>query len=209
SRLPSQIRGAHYVARSSPIARRCLGEAGEWDEDRLRSGWEMLRYLEALRLVVRADALAVERVGSLQHLLVDKPADDLAVLEDKGHFARAHLQHRARSAPARARVAEAGVEEPGIVHAKLAHQRIERHHLGGVVGWHRHRLFRREDVELVGVEDKALILARTHRLPELANVVARAALDVDEAGVAFGAVADEAIGTKAGEVHAHRDAFAH
>src|SRR5262249_58741609 len=117
---------------------------------RTRSGSEMLRQLEPLRLVVRADALAVERVGSLRHLLVDEPTDDLAVLEDEGHFARAHLQHRARPAPAGACVTEAGVEESGIVHAKLAHQRIERHHLGGVVGRHLHRLFRREDGALVG-----------------------------------------------------------
>src|SRR5262249_46306252 len=165
-----------------------------------RSGSEMLGQLESLRLVVRADALAVEQVRSLQHSLVNETADDLAMLEDEGYLARAYLQNRARPAPAGARVAEAGVEESGIVHAKLAHQRIERHHLGGVVGRHLHRLLGGEDIELVGVENEALVLARMHRLPEVGDVVARATLDVDEAGVAFGAVADEAVGTKAGKI---------
>src|SRR5262249_61666932 len=59
---------------------------------------EMLRQLEPLRLVVRADAFAVERVRPRQHFLVDEPTDDLPVLEDEGHFARAHLQHRTRAA---------------------------------------------------------------------------------------------------------------
>ena len=48
-----------------------------------------------------------------------------------------------------------------------------------------------------------------HRLPEISNVVARVALDVDETGVTFGAVADHAIGTQPGKVDADRDAFAH
>jgi hypothetical protein len=39
-----------------------------------------------------------------------------------------------------------------------------------------------------------------HRLPEVGDVVARATLDINEAGVAFGAVADEAVGTKAGKI---------
>ena len=58
----------------------------------------MLRQLEALRLVVRADALAVELVGARQHLLVHQAADGLSVLEDERHLARAHLEHGARPA---------------------------------------------------------------------------------------------------------------
>src|SRR5262245_41437969 len=154
---------------------------------------EMLRELQALRLVVRADVLAVERVGPRQHLLVDEAADDLPMLEDERHFARPHLEHRARAAPAGAGVAEAGIEEAGVMHAKLAHQRIERHHLGGIVRRDLYRLFRSEDVELAGIENEALLLARAHRLPEIADLVAGAALDVDEAGVAFGAIADHAV----------------
>src|SRR2546421_1688982 len=48
-------------------------------------------------------------VRACEHLLVDEPADDLAVLEDERHFARAHFEHRAAPLPARARVAEAGI----------------------------------------------------------------------------------------------------
>ena len=49
-------------------------------------------------------------------------------------------------------VAEAGIEEAGIMDAELAHQRIERHHLGGIVGRDRHRLAADQDVELVRVQ---------------------------------------------------------
>src|SRR4051812_26957707 len=86
------------------------------------SGPEMLRELERLRLVVRADAGAVERLRPLHHLLVDQPAYDLAVLEDERHLARTHLQHGARTLAAGARIAEARVEESRIVHAELADQ---------------------------------------------------------------------------------------
>src|SRR5580704_16017327 len=101
----------------------CPGEVGTGSPIRtcakgLRA--KMLRQLEALRLVVRADALAVELVGPRQHLLVDEAADGLAVLEDKRHLARAHLEHGTRAASAGARVAEAGIEEARIVHAELA-----------------------------------------------------------------------------------------
>ena len=47
------------------------------------------------------------------------------------------------------------------------------------------------------------------RLPELGDVVAGAAVDVDQAGVALGAVADEAVRPEAAEIDAHRDALAH
>jgi hypothetical protein len=49
-----------------------------------------------------------------------------------------------------------------MVQAKLAHQRIERHHLGGVIGQHPHRL------------------SRKHRFPKIGDVAAGAALDVDQ-----------------------------
>src|SRR2546430_8458079 len=94
---------------------------------------KMLRQLEALGLVVGAEALAIERLGPLQHLLVDRAADGLAVLEDERPLARAPFEPRPRAAPAGAGITEAGVEEARIVHAELAHQRIERHHLGGIV----------------------------------------------------------------------------
>src|SRR3984893_4021786 len=98
-----------------------------------RSGAKMLRQLEPLGLVVGTDPLAVERVGSRQHLFIDQPADDLAVLENERHLARAYLKHRAGALPAGAGIAEAGIEEASIMDAEFADQRIERHHLGGVI----------------------------------------------------------------------------
>src|SRR5215203_6030847 len=86
---------------------------------------EMLRQLQTLGLIVRADAHAVKRGRPRDHLLVHQPANDLAVLQDEWNLARAHLQHRAGTAPAGAFVAEAGIEEARVMHAKLADQRIE------------------------------------------------------------------------------------
>jgi hypothetical protein len=56
---------------------------------------EMFRQFEPLGLVIGADAAAVKLVGTRQHSLVDQPANDLPVFQDKRHFARAHFQHRA------------------------------------------------------------------------------------------------------------------
>src|SRR5262249_8474255 len=131
------------------------------------------------------------------------------MLEDERHFARAHLQYGACAATAGAGIAEAGIEEAGIMYAKLAHQRVEGHHLGGAIGRDLHRLFGREAVELPRTTNATALLARAQRLPKVADVVAGAALDVDDAGVAFGTIADQAIRTKSREVDAHRDAFAH
>src|SRR5665647_3250996 len=89
-------------------------------------------------------------------------------------------------------IAKAGIEEAGIVHAEFADQRIERHHLGGVVGWHLHGFLRRQDVEFVGVEDQALVGARLHRLPEIEHRIAGAPLHVDQPGMPLSAIADQA-----------------
>src|SRR6266852_619164 len=113
---------------------------------------EMLRELEPLRLVVRAEALAVERCGPLQHSFIDQAADNLSVLQNEGYFARAYFENRPCTAPAGRDMAEPGIEEAGIVHTELSDQRIERHHLSGVVRRHLHGLFRGQDVELIGVE---------------------------------------------------------
>lgn len=52
---------------------------------------EMLRELESLRLIVGPDAHPVEALGSLKHPLVNKPANDLAVLKNERNLARANL----------------------------------------------------------------------------------------------------------------------
>src|SRR5947208_12692209 len=125
---------------------------------------KMLAQLEALRLIVGADALAVQGIGPRQHLFVDQAADDLAMLQDERHLARAHFQHGARPLAAGAGIAEAGIEEAGIVHAEFADQRIERHHFRGVIRRYLDRLFRVENIKLAGIENQAAIGPRRYRL---------------------------------------------
>ena len=48
---------------------------------------------------------------------------------------------------------------------------------------------------------------RRDRLPELADRIATAAVDIDDAGVPLGAVADEAVGVFAGQIDAQRHAI--
>src|ERR1700738_5044437 len=96
-------------------------------------------------------------MGPPRHLLIAQPADDLAVFEDERHLPRAYLEHRARSLPAGTGIAEAGIEKTRIMDAKFADQRIERHHLGGVIGGHLYRFFRRKDVEFAGIEDQRAV----------------------------------------------------
>ena len=52
---------------------------------------EMLRELESLRLIVGPNAHPVEALRTLQHPLVHKAANDLAVLENERNLARANL----------------------------------------------------------------------------------------------------------------------
>src|SRR5262245_41801210 len=96
----------------------------------------MLGQLQALGLVVRPNALAVELVRACEHLLVDESADDLTVLQDERYLARADLKNGARAATAGAGVTKSRIEKARIVHAKLADQRIEWYHLGSVVRRH-------------------------------------------------------------------------
>ncbi|GCC49110.1 hypothetical protein chiPu_0033672, partial [Chiloscyllium punctatum] len=93
----------------------------------------------------------------------------------------------------------------GIVDAEFADQGIERHHLRGVVRRHLHGFLGRKDVEFAGIEDQAAVRARLDRLPELLDGIAAAAIDIDHAGVALGAIANEAARVFAGEIDRERD----
>ena len=136
------------------------------------------------------------------------PPDDLTVLEDERHLARAHLEHGARTFAAGAGIAEPGIEEAGIVDAEFADQWIERHHFGRIVGRHLHRFLRCKDVELVRIEDQALVRPRLHRLPEVEDRITAAPFHIDEPGMALGAIAHEAARAQARQVDADRDALA-
>jgi hypothetical protein len=74
----------------------------------------MLCQFQSLRLVIRADALAVEPAGSGEHTFIDQATDNLTMLENEWHLARTHFKHGARAVTAGTRVAEARIEEPGI-----------------------------------------------------------------------------------------------
>src|SRR6476469_10593445 len=106
------------------------GGAGVKRKERTRPGgcdlrhilFEVLREFQALRLVVRADALAIELIGNFGEPVVDEAPDDLPVLEDEGNVEAAHLEHRLGTWHLTFGIAEAWIEEAGIVHAVLADQ---------------------------------------------------------------------------------------
>src|SRR5262245_11569170 len=190
------------------------------DDERLKSGHdgvkgsgqlvllEVFRQLQALRLVVRADALAVDLVGDLGELVVNQAPDDLSILQNERDVEAAHFEHGLGPRRLPRRIAEAGIEEAGIVHPILADQRIERPHLGDIGRGHRHALLRGEDVELVRVENEAAVAAEMHRLPELIGVVSPDRIDIDHAGIAAGAIADEALRRNRLEADAQIESFA-
>src|SRR3569832_504339 len=142
---------------------------------------KMLGKLQALRLIVRADALAVHRIGPRQHFLVHEPADDLPELENERHFARAHFQYRARPLAAGAGITEAGIEEARIVHAEITAQGIARHHLGGVIRRHLLRFLCGLDVDLAVVEYEAAVGSRRNRLPDVIYRISASSVNIDQA----------------------------
>src|SRR5258708_7329165 len=127
---------------------------------------KMLGQLQALGLVIRTDAAAIEGVGPRQHMFVDQAADDLIVLDNERHLVGPHLQHRAGASPPGARVTEARIKEAGVVDAEFADQRIERNNFGGVIGRHLDGFLGRQDVELVGIKNEAAVVPCPDGLPE-------------------------------------------
>src|SRR5690606_24703179 len=80
-----------------------------------------------------------------------------------------------------------------VMDAELADQRIERRHFRGVAGRHMHRLAADQDVELVRVENEFACAAHDYRLPEVQHLVGSLPVHVDQPGVVFRAIADEAV----------------
>src|SRR5688572_5494505 len=154
---------------------------------------EVLGELQALRLVVRGEVAAVDQLWRRRELLVDEAADGLPVLQDEWHLVRTHLEHGARAGTAGLGMPEPRIEEARVVHTELADQRIERHHLGRLVGRHLYGFLRGENVELVGIEDQPLLAAHIDRLPVVERRARTNRIDIDEAGVALTAVADEPV----------------
>ena len=116
---------------------------------------EMLRQLQPLVLVVGARVRAIELVRRAGEFFVDEAPDRLGVLEQERHVAAANLEHRPRGrAPVRA-LPEAWIEEAGVVDAKLADRRVDRGHLGGEIGRDLYLLARRQNIELIRIENQA------------------------------------------------------
>ncbi len=72
-------------------------------------------------------------------MLIDQPADGLAVPEHERHLVAPHLEHRPAAGAAGRRMAEAGIEKTRVMDAEFADQRIEGRHFRGIVGRHMHR----------------------------------------------------------------------
>ena len=148
---------------------------------------EMLRQRQPLALVGRADRAAIQPVRARDQRLVQHPADHLAVLDQKRHLARAHLQHRAAAAAVGLDRAKTGVEKPGIMHPELADKRIVRQHLGGMIRRYDDRLARRKDVKVIRVEHDPVrapgAAMPIDRLPELARIVVIDPVYVDDIGM--------------------------
>src|SRR5262245_14959086 len=169
----------------------------------------MLRELQALRLIVRTNALPVQLFRLCEHLLVHQPADNLSVLEDERDLTRAHLENGARAIAAGVGIAEPGIEEAGIVDPEFADQRIERHHFGCVVGGHLHRFLRSKNVKLIRVEDQALVRPRLHWLPEIKYGITAAPFYIDKPRMTLGAIPDKPVRPKPRQIDADRNPLAY
>src|SRR4029077_10712894 len=119
---------------------------------------------------------------------------DLAMLEQKRHFVRAHLEYAA-AAPRLSvgRVpAESRIEEAGVVPPELTGTCVIGQHLRGVFRWHGDRLLGHEYVELIRNQGERILPVKAHGLPEVERIVV-APLQVDALGVLLRAPTDQGI----------------
>src|SRR6202020_2772350 len=70
-------------------------------------------------------------------------------------------------------------------------------HLNGFLGG--------QDVELAGIENEAAIGPRRNGFPEFVDGITTAAVDIDHAGMALGAIADKAAGLLARQINTERN----
>src|SRR5436309_9906071 len=97
---------------------------------RRREILEMLGQCEPLALIGGADGAPVELVRAGDQALVDEAAQNLAVLDQKRHLVRAHLENGAAAGPAALRGAKARIKEAGEMDAELADEGVVREHFG-------------------------------------------------------------------------------
>src|SRR3984957_18215706 len=152
---------------------------------------EVLRQLEALVLIAGGRVRAVEGIRRAGKLFVHQPPDRLAVLQQERHIAAPHFQDRPSGWAPVSALPEAWIEEARIMNAKLPNRRIDRRHFRCKVRGYLDALPRSQNVELVGIEDQAPVLAGANRLPEMFDGVAAQAVNVDDVAVLDRLVADD------------------
>src|SRR5690606_26538904 len=111
---------------------------------------------------------------------IDKPADNLTMIKNEGHFMAADFQHGAAARAARSRMADTGVEETRIMDAKFTDQRIVRHHLRCMRRRHMHRLPGHENIKFVRIEYQLALAAAEKRIPVIEHGIGIAPVDIDE-----------------------------
>ena len=76
------------------------------------------------------------------------------------------------------------------MHAEFSDKWIKRHHLGGIVRRHLHRLLGGQNVEFIRIKDEAAVAAGIDWFPEITNIIGGAPLDIDQARMMFGTKAN-------------------
>gem|GEM_PF-4576261 len=153
----------------------------------------MLGELKLLRLIVRSQIDAIERFRAIQHMLINKTADNLAMFENERDFMTAHFQNRTASRSTSSGVTEARIKEACIMHTEFTDQRVERRHFRCEKRRHMHRFARNEDVKLIRVEHQFTRPTIIDRLPEVENVIGSSLIDIDNSCVMLSAIADQLV----------------
>src|SRR2546421_5928245 len=78
-------------------------------------------------------------------------------------------------------MSETWIKKSRVMHAEFSDKWIKRHHFGGIVRRYLHRLLGGQNVEFVRIKDEAAVAAGIDWFPENANIIDRAALDIDQA----------------------------
>ena len=124
--------------------------------------------------------------------LVDEPADDLSVTRMNG-TSRDRTSSTARRPCRRAVIAETLVKKACIVNAEFADQRIERRPFRRRRRGHVHGFLRRENVELLRIEDQRARRGPQGSAPSSRQSQSRRGLDIDHTGVTLGAISDRRV----------------
>src|SRR5271170_6162208 len=80
------------------------------------------------------------------------------------------------------------------MHAKFSDQRIIRDHFRRKARWNLYRLARCENIEIGGIQYETALSGGGHGIPKITRVVMPHFIDVDQARVILGLVADDSAG---------------